>query len=94
MRLSRAKINYLSRLVVDALDEDLGVRLRKDANATRLEVVKIITEEVQRDAMIDEMVRTKISSQRRDFPEGGREWDILYKQYYREEVDKHRPPRE
>ena len=94
MRLSRAKINYLSRLVVDALDEDLGVRLRKDANATRLEVVKIITEEVQRDAMIDEMVRTKISSQRRDFPEGGREWDILYKQYYREEIDKHRPPRE
>ena len=94
MRLSRAKINYLSRLVVDALDEDLGVRLRKDANATRLEVVKIITEEVQRDAMIDEMVRTKISSQRRDFPEGGREWDILYKQYYREEIEKHRPPRE
>lgn len=94
MRLSRAKINRLSKLVVDALDRDLGVRLRQDANTTRLEVVKIITEEVQRDAMIDEMVRTKISSQKRDFPEGGREWDILYRQYYREEIDKHRPPRE
>ena len=94
MRLSRAKINRLSKLVVDALDRDLGVRLRQDANATRLEVVKIINEEVQRDAMIDEMVRTKISSQKRDFPEGGREWDILYRQYYREEIDKHRPPRE
>lgn len=94
MRLSRAKINRLSKLVVDALDRDLGVRLRQEANATRLEVVKIITEEVQRDAMIDEMVRTKISSQKRDFPEGGREWDILYRQYYREEIDKHRPPRE
>jgi hypothetical protein len=94
MRLSRAKINRLSKLVVDALDRDLGVRLRQDANTTRLEVVKIINEEVQRDAMIDEMVRTKISSQKRDFPEGGREWDILYRQYYREEIDKHRPPRE
>ncbi len=94
MRLSRAKINRLSKLVVDALDRDLGVRLRQEANATRLEVVKIINEEVQRDAMIDEMVRTKISSQKRDFPEGGREWDILYRQYYREEIDKHRPPRE
>jgi hypothetical protein len=94
MRLSRAKINYISKLVVDALDEDLGVRLRKEANETRLEVVKIITEEVQRDAMIDEMVHAKISSQKRDFPEGGREWDILYRQYYKEEIDKHRPPRE
>jgi hypothetical protein len=94
MRLSRAKINQLSRLVVDALDEDLGVRLRKDANVTRLEIVKVITEEVKRDAMIDEFVRTKISSQKRDFPEGGREWDILYRQYYREEIDKHLPPRE
>ncbi len=94
MRLSRAKINRLSKLVIDALDRDLGVRLRRDANATRLEVVKIFNEEVQRDAMIDEMVRTKISSQKRDFPEGGREWDILYRQYYREEIDKHRPPRE
>ncbi len=94
MRLSRAKINRLSKLVVDALERDLGVRLRQGANTTRLEVVKIINEEVQRDAMIDEMVRTKISSQKRDFPEGGREWDILYRQYYREEIDKHRPPRE
>lgn len=94
MRLSRAKINRLSKLVVNALDRDLGVRLRQDANVTRLEVVKIINEEVQRDAMIDEIVRTKIASQKRDFPEGGREWDILYRQYYREEIDKHRPPRE
>ena len=94
MRLSRAKINRLSKLIVDALDDDLGVRLRKDANATRLEVVKIISEEVERDAMIDEIVRGKITSQRRDFPEGGREWEILYKQYYNEEIEKHRPPRD
>jgi len=94
MRLSRAKINHISKLVVDALEDDLGVRLRKEANETRLEVVKIITEEVKRDAMIDEMVRAKIAKQKRDFPEGGREWDILYRQYYQEEIEKHRPPRE
>ncbi len=94
MRLSREKINHLSKVVVDALDEDFGVRLRQDANAVRLEVVKIITEEVRRDAMVDELVHDKISSQKRDFPEGGREWEILYKQYYNEEIEKHRPPRE
>lgn len=94
MRLSRAKMNHLSRLIVDALDEDLGVRLRKEPNEVRLQVVKVISEEVKRDAMIDELVRAKISSQKRELPEGGREWDILYRQYYSEEVEKHRPPRE
>ncbi len=94
MRLSRGKINHLSKLVVDALDGDLGVRLQKDFNVVRLAVVSIITEEVKRDSMVDELVREKISSQKRDFPEGGREWEILYKQYYQEETEKHRPPRE
>ena len=60
----------------------------------RLQVVEIITEEVKRDAMIDSFVHDKIQSQKRDFPEGGREWEILYKQYYNEEIEKHRPPRE
>ena len=94
MRLSRGKINHLSKLVVDALDGDPGVRLQKDFNVVRLKVVSIITEEVKRDSMVDELVREKISSQKRDFPEGGREWEILYRQYYKEEIEKHRPPRE
>ncbi|HJN48501.1 MAG TPA: DUF507 family protein [Acidobacteriota bacterium] len=94
MRLSRGKINHLSKLVVDALDGDPGVRLQKDFNVVRLAVVSIITEEVKRDSMVGELAREKISSQKRDFPEGGREWEILYKQYYREETEKHRPPRE
>lgn len=94
MRLSRAKINHLSRLVVDALEDDDRVRFHSDANDVRLKVVQIITEEVERDAMVDNLVRDKIASQKRDFPEGGREWEILYRQYYQEEIEKHRPPRE
>ena len=72
MRLSRAKINHLSKLVAEALQDESGIRLDRDANTVRLAVVKIITEEVERDSMIDDLVRDKISSQRRDFPEGGR----------------------
>ena len=94
MRLSRGKVNHLSRLVVEALEADDRVKLSRDPNDVRLAVVRIITDEVERDAMVDELVRTKIASQKRDFPEGGREWEILYRQYYQEEMDKHRPPRE
>ncbi len=94
MRLSRAKVNHLSRLVVDAMAADDRVQISSEANDIRLEIVRLITEEIERDAMVDDLVRTKITSQKRDFPEGGREWEILYRQYYQEEMEKHRPPRE
>jgi len=94
MRLSRGKVNHLSRLVVEALAADDRVKITSDPNDVRLEIVRVITDEVERDAMVDELVRTKITSQKRDFPEGGREWEILYRQYYQEEMEKHRPPRE
>lgn len=94
MRLSREKINHLSRLVIDALSDDSRVSLLQDANDVRLQIVRILNEEVKRDALVDEIVREKIASQKRELPEGGREWDILYRQYYEEEMEKHRPPRE
>lgn len=94
MRLSRAKINHLSSIVVEALQEDSRVKLVGQPNDVRLEVVRIIREEMHRDEMIDAQVRAKINTQKRDIPEGGREWEVLYRQYYQEEMDKHRPPRE
>jgi len=94
VRLSRAKINHLSALVIEALEDDARVTLREAANDVRLQIVRILNEEVKRDALVDEIVREKIASQKRELPEGGREWDILYRQYYDEEMEKHRPPRE
>lgn len=93
MRLSRAKVNYLSRLLVDALQEHPGVTLRREPNAVRLAIVDVLNEELRRDEYIDRKVRQKIASQKRDIPEGGREWELLYRQYYREEFDRHRPVR-
>ena len=93
MRLSRAKVNHLSRVLVDALGEDESVELRRDPNTVRLAIVEIFQEELRRDEYIDRKVQQKIASQKRDIPEGGREWEILYRQYYREEFDRHRPVR-
>lgn len=91
MRLSRAKVNHLSRLIVEGLDDDPRVRLHAATNSVRLEIVRIIREELERDELIDQKVRAKIESQKRDIPEGGREWELLYRQYYEEELERHRP---
>jgi hypothetical protein len=93
VKLSRGKVNHLSRLVVDAFGRHPGVILTRDPNSVRLAVVDILNEELRRDEYIDRKVRQKIASQRRDIPEGGREWEILYRQYYREEFDRNRPVR-
>ena len=93
MRLSRSKVNFLSRLLLEGLQTSPGVVLFRDPNTVRLAIVRILQEEVRRDQLIDRHVRHKISSQKRDIPEGGREWEILYRQYYQEEQDKVRPLR-
>ena len=93
MRLSRAKVNHLSRLMVEALDDHPDVMLLRESNSVRLAIVRIIEEELRRDEYIDRKVRQKIASQKRDIPEGGREWELLYRQYYREEFDRYRPVR-
>ena len=93
MRLSRAKVNHLSRLLVEALDDHLEVRLLRDSNTVRLAVVSIIEEELRRDEYIERKARQKIASQQREIPEGGQEWEDLYHQYCREEFDRYRPVR-
>ena len=93
MRLSRAKVNQLSRQVVNAIEDHESVEVYRDTNSIRLVIVEIMHEELRRDEYLERKVRQKIASQKRDIPEGGREWELLYRQYYREEFDRHRPVR-
>jgi hypothetical protein len=90
MRLSQGKINHLSHLVIHALRNNAEVEFFEEENEIRLEIVKIITEELKDDEVIDMEVRRKIESQRRDIPEGGEEWEILYRKYYDEEMNRRR----
>jgi hypothetical protein len=91
MRLSRGKINHISRLVAEELVGAPDVDVESEPNAVRLAVVRVIEDELRRDELVDLRVRQKIESQKREIPEGGREWEILYRQYYQEELEKTRP---
>lgn len=86
MRLSNAKINHLANLIMDYLRNDGAIEFFEDESDIRMEVARIIQEELRDDEEIDQAVRYKIESQRRDIPEGSEEWDILYRRYYDEEM--------
>lgn len=88
MKLSHEKIVHLSHVLVKALDEAPGVSLRKEPNEVRLDIVKLLKAELRTDLEIDSRVRSMISGQKRDIPEGSEEYDILYRKYYESELNK------
>lgn len=90
MRLSREKILHLSHLILDFIEDDEAVDYFVDPQELRGEVVKILEAEMRSDEAIDALVRRKLESQKRAIVEGSDEWDVLYRKYYEEEVQKHR----
>ena len=90
MRLSNAKVNHLANLIMNYLRTESEVEFYEDESDIRIEIARIIQEELRDDEVIDVEVRRKIESQKRDIPEGSEEWDILYRRYYDEEMVKRR----
>ena len=88
MRLSNAKVNHLANLIMNYLRVEPEIEFFEEESDIRIEVARIIQEELRDDEVIDQACRYKIESQRRDIPEGSEEWDILYRRYYDEEMDR------
>ncbi len=86
MRVSRDKINALSHAVTAALAQRPEVRFHQDRNTVRLEIRKLLEQLFAQEAKMDEAVRRKIGSQKKNILEGSDEWDILYRKYYQEEL--------
>jgi len=88
MKLSRDKVNDMSHKLVTALRKSRDVRVKRDPNDARLEIVKAMTEILQVEDKVDRTARTRIRSQKREIPEGSEEWDLLHRRYYAEELKK------
>jgi hypothetical protein len=90
VKLSREKILHISHLILRYMDREDALEYFDEPQEVRQTIVRIITEEMRADEMIDALVRRKIESQKRSIPEGSSEWDVLYRKYFEEEVAKHR----
>ncbi len=88
MKLSRDKITDISHKLIVALRKSRDLRMKKDQNDARLEIVKAFTEILQVEEKADRAARDKVRSIKRDISEGSEEWDILQKRYYAEELKK------
>ena len=87
-RLSREKINFLSRNILNLLFENDDVEFLDEPNEIRLAILKRIEEEMKLYELIDKKAIEKIKSQKKPIEEGSREWEILYRKYYNDEISK------
>jgi hypothetical protein len=88
LKLSHEKVVHLSHVLAAALDKAEGVNLNADRNDVRLEIVKVLRQELRKEADIDLLARAKIMTQKKDIPEGSEEWEIMFRKYYEEELSK------
>lgn len=89
MKLSRDKITDISHKLVVLLKKSRDLRLKKDQNDVRLDIVKAFTDILQVEEKADRASRDKVRSVKRDIPEGSEEFEILQKKYYGEELKKY-----
>jgi len=87
-RLSREKINFLARQILNLLFDNDEIEFLDESNEIRLTVVKSIEEEMKLYDMINKRAIEKIESQKKPIKEGSREWEILYRKYYNDEIAK------
>jgi hypothetical protein len=88
MKMSHEKIVQVSHQVMGAIEALDEVEIYEEPNTIRQQVVKILTDLLHDEEKIDQLVKARIASQKRTIPEGGGEWEILYRKYYSEELHK------
>ncbi len=94
MRLSHERCVHLSHLFVNALEDEESVEFLLDPNDIRLRMLQILEAELLKEDELEEAIRRKIASQKREVPEGSAEWDLLFRKYYDEEMKKVKRVRE
>ena len=90
MRLSEDRISHLSHLILDKLVRDRSVDVLKPEEKLLREIKRTISDELKFEDEADEAARRTIQSLSRKVPEGSREWDVLYRKYFEEEMNRRR----
>ena len=87
-KLSRNKVNHLTRLIVDYIESNEELDYVEDIGNIRMKVFHIIMDELRLYEDIEERAKERVNTQKKNIPEGSREWEILFRKYANEELVK------
>jgi len=88
LKLSRNKVNYLTRLIVDYIEDNEELDYLDDIGNIRFKIYHLIMDELRMYEDIETRAKERVKSQKRNIPEGSREWEILFRKYSTEELGK------
>jgi hypothetical protein len=88
LKLSKNRVNYLTKLVVDYIEKSDEVDYTDDIGNIRFKIYHFILDELKLLEDIETLAHDKIVSQKKNIPEGSREWEILFRKYTNEELAK------
>ena len=87
MRLSDDKISHLAHLLLDGAARG-GLIVELDRMKALNHTKSILTHYCRLDEEVDEAVRKKLATYSRNILEGSREWDVMYRKHFDEEMKK------
>jgi len=87
-KLSRNKVNFLASLITEYIKGNEDLDYNGDIGDVRMKIFHIIMEELRLFNQIEEDAKERVRSQKRSVPEGSREWEILFRKYAFEELEK------
>ncbi len=88
LKLSRNKVNHLTRLIIEYIENNEELDYSEDIGNIRMKVFHIIMDELRLYEDIEERAKDRVGTQKRNIPEGSREWEILFRKYANEELVK------
>ena len=81
------QINHVAHLIHDKIYQDDVIDYIDEAKALR-SIKQTLNETLRAEDALDDKVRQKIGSLQRDVPERSPEWEVLYRKYMDEELNK------
>ena len=78
MRLTREKVVRISHQIIDLLVKSNEVEFVEDRDTIRQHMVQTMTNVLKEEERVEQEVRKRITSQKKEILEGSEEWDVLY----------------
>ena len=89
MKISRDKINHISRLIVRDFAKRDELDYKVDLNDVRLDITRVMPNILQVDDKADAEARRILNTYSNAPREGSPEWDIMYQKHFDEYMNKH-----
>ncbi len=87
MKISENQVSHFSNILMHGAEKQKAIRC-VDSHQVLKTTKEVFQSFLRVNDETDAFVRKKIASSSRSIPEGSREWDILYRKYFEEEMKK------